>query len=537
MKLSRPHLSVDREQGPLIAGGLGSLVIAFVIYGQFGLHGWLKRDSAIYMYGGQQMLHNRPPYVSIMDPKGPVAGILCGFGAAVARLFGRSDVVTMRLEYGVITALSVLAVYLITHRLVDSIPAALVAATVFASFEGYAQDAFAGPNGHTPGIVFAIFGVWLTLRRNWIWAGVAGSLAFLTWQPLATYALVTLLCAALWDTENRRQAVVRAVIGSLLPIVVVAAYYAILGQLHAFIVGVFIFPLTGVVRTPMSLSQRISHMYHDVLGYYGFSGVLLWIGFVLFVVVAAVSVTLAVRKDGRRAFISPMFLLVIVGFLAQFLYALYDYQGYSHAFPFMLYSALGFALPIGYGLKALAGNARRVVDGLLIGLAAVVAIAFAVDYHHSYGRISPLRAQEASACAIQESLVPGTPLWSLGNPLPLVLLHRRNPDNYPYLGSGIDYWRINHTPGGFDAWTSAILRSRASILVVDVWHSPVRLRMEAFLTAHGFVRGNIGPWQVFATKAAQQRARRMGIRMPAKGHFLPTTFTGKPFTRAGCSRA
>ncbi|MBO0884599.1 MAG: hypothetical protein J2P17_30550, partial [Mycobacterium sp.] len=62
------------------AGGLTAVAIAAVVYSQFDLRGPLARDSAIYVYGGQQFIHGVPPYASIMDPKGPISGILCGFG-------------------------------------------------------------------------------------------------------------------------------------------------------------------------------------------------------------------------------------------------------------------------------------------------------------------------------------------------------------------------------------------------------------------------------------------------------------------------
>ena len=123
----------------------------------------------------------------------------------------------------------------------------------------------------------------------------------------------------------------------------------------------------------------------------------------------------------------------------------------------------------------------------------VVTAAFAVDYRRSDSAGSGAEGEQASACAIQSALVPGTPLWAMGNPLPLVLLHRRNPDNYSYLGAGLDRWKVQHTKGGFAGWTAQVIRSRASVIVVDVWQSPMRLRMQAWLAHHGFVRGYIGP--------------------------------------------
>ena len=84
-------------------------------------------------------------------PKGPVAGMPSGFGVAAARVLGRDDVLAVRVEFFVLTAVSALGVYLLVLHLWDSVVAALVAVAVFASFRSYAYFAAAGPDGHTPG--------------------------------------------------------------------------------------------------------------------------------------------------------------------------------------------------------------------------------------------------------------------------------------------------------------------------------------------------------------------------------------------------
>ncbi len=536
MKVARRWVPVDRAQWPTLAGGLASVVIAAVVYGQFSVDSWLKRDSAIYMYGGQQLLHDRPPYVSIMDPKGPLAGFICGLGSAVARMVGGSDVTVDRLEFFVIALLTVVAVYAFARAMTGSVIAALVGATIFVSFEGLARDALAGPNGHTPGILFSVVTLWLVARKHWFWAGIAASLAFLDWQPLFPYALVAVLCAAVWTSEGRRSAVIRVVVGGVAPLAVVTLYYAVLGDLHALIDGLFVFPLTGVVRDPTTLGDRIHLIFSDIHNSYGASSYLLWIGIVLLLAVTALSIATAERR--RDALTGPLVLLVLVSFVSQVLYAVYDYQGYSHAFPLLVYGALGFAVALARLLDITAGQVRRATTVVVLVAVAVVTVAFTASYHRPKSPgITALGSEKASACAIAQSLAPGTPLWVMGNPLPLVLLHRRNPDNYPYLGSGLDIWRIDHTHGGFDGWGRQVLRSRASVIVVDVWQSPVRLRMQAWLSRRGFTRGYIGPWQVFVTSQAATAMTGNGIKLTPRPHFLPRTTAHSWYKDATCSSA
>jgi hypothetical protein len=529
---ARPLAGVDRGK---LAGGLGAIAIASIVYSQFSIYGWLKRDSAIYMYGGQQMLHGRPPYASIMDPKGPLAGIISGFGSGVAQLLGRDDVLVIRVEFCAISILTVLAVYLLALELWQSVVAGLVAAVVFTSFAGFARDALVGPNGHTPGIFFLVVSLWLTVRRHWFWAGFAAALAFLVWQPLFPYPLVTLVCAAVWTTtETRRQAVWRSIWGGLTPFLALVVYYAAEGDLGKLFEGLFVFPLTGVTRNHVTLFHRIHLIFSDVQNQYGFSGDLLWIGIVLLVVAWVLEVRGA-RREKRKASASPVVLLLGLTFVVEVLYAVYDYQGYSHAFPLLPYGALGWAVAAVYLLRRLAQQqARQTAVALLLTAVAVATIGFAVDYYQSTSKHPPLRGEQASACAVQRSLVPGTPLWVMGNPLPLVLLHRRNPDNYPYLGSGLDHWKIKHTKGHFRGWTKEVVDSRASIVLVDTWQSPVRHRMERWLSKHGYLRGFIGPWQVFVTPAARARMPAQGVALAAKRSFWPRTSTDTRFTVTNC---
>jgi hypothetical protein len=326
----------------------------------------------------------------------------------------------------------------------------------------------------------------------------------------------------------------RVLAGGLTPFVLLVVYYAAEGDLGKLFDGLFVFPLTGVTRNHVTLAHRVHLMFSDVQHMYGVSGDLLWIGIAL-LVLAWIHAVLTGRTERRRLAASPLLLLIGLTFVAELLYALYDYQGYSHAFPLLPYGALGWGAGAAFALQRLTGSRqRRAAVAVLLTAVTAATVGFAVDYNQTVGRYPALRGEQASACAIQRTLVPGTPLWVLGNPLPLVLLHRRNPDNYPYLGSGLDRWKIKHTPGRFRGWTRQIQDSRASVLVVDTWHSPIRVRMERWLHSHGYARGFIGPWQVFVTAAARARMPEQDVALATKRSFWPATSTDSRFRVTNC---
>jgi hypothetical protein len=511
--------------------------MAAVVYLQFSFYLGFGRDPSIYLYAGQRFTHGVPPYASIMDPKGPVSGILCGFGVALARLLGRNDVLVVRMEFCALTIASVLGVYLLVLELWKSVIAAVVAAAVFVSFRPYALFAIIGPDGHTPGTVFLVFALWLTVRRQWYWAAVLASLAFCTWQPLFWAPLLVLACAVAWSPGSRRRAALWSLAGALTPLLVLFVYYWAEGYPGKLIEGLFLFPLLGVYRIPISFVDQLTFIGRNTWNSYPGTSLLLLVGAVT-VVAFAVRRLLVDRSRWRSAALDPVVLLLAIGVVVQLPYLLYDYVGPSHWYPVLPFAAAGFGLLTVRLMDRFADPAvrRRITLGLAACVATLITVC-AVAYYSPAPDDAPLRSEQADACAVQDALVPGTPLWVMGNPIPLVLLHRVNPDNYPYVGSGLDQWKIDHTAGGFAGWTGQIKRSRASVVVVDVWKRiDYRERMQHWLHEHGYVPGFIGRWRVYVTPAAHQRMTAESLKLSHGRHLWPMTLTGGRYVVTHCTK-
>lgn len=523
---------------PRFAGGLAAVLIAAVVYSQFNLYSSVGRDSAIYIYGGQQFAEGVPPYASIMDPKGPMTDILCGFGVLVARLFGRNDVLVIRMEFAALAIVSVLGVYLLVLELWHSVVGAVVAAAVFTWFKKYAGDGFNGPDGHTPGIVFLVFAMWLTVRRKWYWAGFAASLAFLSWQPLFAYPVIVLVCAVAWSPGNRVRAAALTVAGVVSPLAILFIYYAAEGYPGKLFEGTFLFPLTGTYRPPVTFAERWRWIFNDIPASFGSSAIFLAVGLALVFAVAARTMIVG-RIGWRERALSPIVLLVALSLVAQIGYVFYDYIGWTHAFPLLPYGAIGCGAGTVYLLRRLAPlpQGRRIASVVVLAAVAMLTVGYAVAYHQPTSDTG-LLSEKASACAIQRAVAPQTTLWVIDQPVPLVLLHRRNPDNYPYVGSGLADWKVAHTAGGFAAWTAQI-KARASVVVMDAWREviPVRAQMKHFLSTNGYRFGYIGPWKVWVTSAARAQMAANSIALSRKAHEWPLTRSGRSIHATRCRGA
>src|SRR3954463_14223779 len=351
-----------------VGGGVVALVIAVVLFTRFSLGDNFWRDEAIYAYGGQQPAAGVPVYSGIFAPKPPLPTFLDALGVLSARAVDKNDLTAMRAEFFVFALLAVVAVYVLGLWLWRSPLAALAGAVPFASFQGFAQDALGGPGAKTPGILLMVVALALLVRRRWFLAGIAGSLAFLDWQPLGICAAAAVLGALLVNEpadEQRWKRGARALGGVAIPIGATVLFLLIDGGLSRFIEASFTFPATGLRRGNVTLGGNIDTIVRVVNTHYGHTRVLFWAGLVLLV---AVLVAWLVRRTDRVAAV------VVLGTFAAFAAAsVYDFQGYPDLFPLLPYAALGIGGGVAFAAPYVSGVwPRRVAAGHV--LAAMVAL-------------------------------------------------------------------------------------------------------------------------------------------------------------------
>src|SRR3954463_10131255 len=71
-----------------VGGAVLAGLIALALFLQFSIDDVLKRDEAIYAYGGQQLVEGVAPYASVFDPKTPLGTGFPAIGGGAARAAG-----------------------------------------------------------------------------------------------------------------------------------------------------------------------------------------------------------------------------------------------------------------------------------------------------------------------------------------------------------------------------------------------------------------------------------------------------------------
>jgi hypothetical protein len=518
------------------AGVLLSLGIAIALYTRFGFDDSLMRDEAIYVYAGQQLADGVPPFASIFDPKMPLASLISGAATSVGHLFGVNDVLAVRTAYFVCACLTVVAVYSLVLRLWRSPLAGLVAATVFATFRGFAIDAMGGPNAKTPGILFAVASMALLAHRRWFWAAFVGSLALLVWQPLAIYAVVAIAVAPLMaPVGERRRAVGLAIAGAAVPLVLTTLCFAFAGALGKLVEAAIVFPATGLKRGGKPLSERLDRIVTVIWQDYELSGVLFEVGLVLLLALVALHVVRG-RRDRPVSLRDPLVCVVLPTLLGVIAFSASDFQGYPDLYPLLPYAAVGFggAVAVLLSLRLAPAMRQAVTAAVLVLLLVLTAVSwsmFSDDRAHSDG----LAVQRRAACDLELMLGPGrNALYVLGDPTPLVLTHRRNPSRFIYLNSGVDRWVIAHEAGGSAGWRARIVAADPDVILVHAWHSGIGRSTTAWLGSR-YDSAYVGEWQVFLAPGVRERAARQGVELQARP--APAAATVEPAPPGGCQHS
>ena len=518
-----------------MVGAAASLIVAVVLFTRFSLHDTLTRDQAIYAYGGQRMAHGVPPYSSIFDPKTPMATLVSGVAASLARLTGHNELTAIRLAFFLIALLMVLAIYVLALRLWKSVAGAVVGAVVFASFTLIASDALGGPDAKAPGILAAILTMWLVIERRWFWAAFAGAVAFLSWQPLVIYPFmvgVIVLVEAIKKREWRPFA--RTVAGAASPFVVVTIYFAATQGLGDFWQSAFQFPATGIVRPPYNFSDHMQHIFQTVTDAYGFSGALLWAGD-LILLGLVIAHLVRHRHNLRSAVRNPLVCIVLVTMLAELGYAIYDFEGPPDVYPFLAYPPLGFA-----GLTALAVKSfssitlRRTATAAALAAVAVLAGFSCVWFTDSPVHDNGLRAQQADACAVDRILGHKAGLLALGDPVPFVMTRRVSPDRFIYLSESVDLWKIDHTPGGFEGWTRQIQADHPSLVMLQQWPGQYGEDMKFWLKSVGYHSRFAGGWHLFLRPATIESAVERGVALTPRPTAYAADLDGRELPPGSC---
>ena len=419
------------------------VIVSAVVYTLHGFHGALTRDLGIYSYAGQQVADGVPPYLGVLNRAGPLAHVLPGVGALVARVAGLDDLVTMRVLFMLVAAAAVGMVYLLGRDVFGSRAAGLVTASALLSFHGFIQYASNGPREKTPMTLFVIVALWAVTRRRWFTAGVFTSLATLCLQTafFSTFAAVA-VAVLLVASDGRVRATLRVALGGLAPVAVLATWFALAGSLRAAVDGFYVINRRYTVPDP--IADDLERVWLDLQEAYG---VTVWLMLAGVVVLGLVTLA-AVAPRARRAFPALQVLpAMTAGLLAGLWWTTKEYDAWPDLFPVLPFAALGLGAAAAVVVRRLPPRPEWAVATVASGACLALALTYSVST-----RDDTLDAQREATAAVLAQLPEDATITSVEGPQPLVLTGRTNPTRYQMFRSGLQDYMDDTWPGGLDGF-------------------------------------------------------------------------------------
>ncbi len=452
--------------GPILAG------VGAVVFALQGSGGVLSRDLALYAYAGQQFADGVPPYVGVLNRAGPLAHMVPGFGAMIARALGTDDLLTMRALMAVLSVVAVWLTYLLGRDVFASRAAGAAAAATLLTSRAVVLYAGGGPREKTTMVLLVVCALLAVAHRRWGWAGAATALATLTWQPAFWLCLVAALVAAKqppWR-EHRRGTIVAWVrfgLGGAAATALVVAYFAAAGALGAFVEGFLLVNATSTRQ--VGLPVFVSEMPTEMLDAWGWS---LW----PFLVGLVAAVVLGWRARGATDPAGRAIVGVAAATVASLAWSLLVFNGWADAMFAVPLAALGTG-----GLAAAAGRALPVrrATALAAGYVLVVCVAAgATAWRTSPDVLEPMREE---VTAVLAAAGPDATVQSIGGPQPLALAGLRNPIRHQMFLQGLDDYVDATEPGGLAGLAADLERRRPTFVTLDYldryeWIEPVLAR-------------------------------------------------------------
>ncbi|MHA2327965.1 MAG: hypothetical protein ACXACR_05545 [Candidatus Hodarchaeales archaeon] len=445
------------------------LILAGVVYALYGFNGDLTRDSAIFIYQGQQMAEGVPPYVSIFDVKTPLTGMISGYGVMISRNMGWDELLIVRLVFYVFGCFGVVSVYLLAKNLFNSRLIGLFSSLTLLTFPYLVMMTASGPRPKVAVILFATLCLLFTVQKKWFKAGLTGSVSFWFWQPSGLIPLVVFFLSWIQSRRNRIRNTLMCGVGILIPIILISLYFYFNGAFEEMMDGAFLYIFRyGKFDQETTFIGRIITFGRGINGLSPNSKIKLAFSFIFLVggSIATSYIYFWRRSQANNVTLKDTltkdnFAPVLLSFPLLLIWTFFDFQGPPDLFPLLPYISIGY----GYFLYAFAKKAEEIrMDHLkkdfhLFFIIVICAILFfgsvAIAISQKSGGVS-LNDQKKAAFKIESRFGSESKILSLGQPEVLVLLKRTNPNSFLFIPRsrmhGFENYIHETTPGGFGGW-------------------------------------------------------------------------------------
>jgi hypothetical protein len=460
---SRARLGTSARQwvgnGGLDAVAVG--LVALVVYALHGYQGTLDRDLGVFMYGGEHVAHGVPPYVGIFNSVGPLADAIPGLAIWLGHFVGVAPLLSARVFFTLLSAASCGLLAVLARDAFGSRTAGFLAAATFLTFEDFLRLASDGPREKTAMVLFLLIALIAIGRRRWLVAGVFTAMATLTWQPVLLVAVTVLAVAVIARPGGRRGAVLRFVLGGMLPLLAAVIYFASQHALHTAFQGFVLVNVLYTVQTSVFTAESgfWTLMWDD---YHG-SMLVAAVGLLAMIDIGRRTLPRVVRRRGRPVADHRTVLMAALGAGAAVgsLWTIGAINGPPDLFELLPFAALGAA---GLVMSVTAQLTPARCRALMVGIVVVATLSAGAE--SVFGRTDRLAVQRADVRAVLRAAPTGATMLSVDAPEVLSLAGLTNPTPFQIFDPGMQGWIDHRFPGGELGYAHSVNRLHPTLIVV-----------------------------------------------------------------------
>ena len=397
----------------------------------------LTLDNQHYYFVAERAASGVPPHLSHFDSKHALSMLVTGAAIRAGRALGVGDVPASRAVSMLAVALAAALLWALTFELTGHLLAAWLAVLVLLAFDGFL---FMGAMGSRPKVFLVPFaaGTGLAVARGRPFvAGLAGSGAFLCWQP-ALLVLAAAVPPFLLGPRGLR-ALAALGLGTALAVATYHLGFLAVGALPELVEQTYRFTGRYMAAEPRDVGSQVIPFLRLAAGpsrqalfMIAFAGVLAGC-----LAVALARPRALLSRTGR----APGLTFVVLAALATTAFTLYDYGTFVDGFLVLPFVAVlvGFGLDRALGRAAeAAGPARsraaRRVGGALL-LAAAIALALPPAGRRPVG--PTLADQQSLGAEIRAWRDAGHSIWAVGCTHLLAFAHTDNHVRYGFFFRGM----------------------------------------------------------------------------------------------------
>ena len=311
-------------------------LLAILVFFMYGLELPLRRDNAQYIYTAQRLLHGEMPYQSLFDMKTPLASFVTALALFISQSFFDEPLKGVRLFYIAMCIATTLLIYVLANKLFKHKYEALLAPLMMIGFHGYIIQSAIGAEPRLLLLFLLVIGLILLVDKKWFFLGLVAALCSFTWQPSGVLFIAALIYAAVQISSRRADALLKLIVGFLVPSAVIFGIFLLNGAFKEL--------LQGALIVHFYLSRPDQNEFLNIAKMlpfgFPFSFVLIIVSLIAFGVHSIRSMFSNENpKLSDNPYLPFAVMLVIFAFAS-----LLDFQGYPDFSVFLPFSALGMVI-------------------------------------------------------------------------------------------------------------------------------------------------------------------------------------------------